>query len=319
MDITDEGIALIKRFEGLSLDAYQDIAGIWTIGYGHTTGVTPGQRITEAEAEALLRDELDRFENGVNSAVKVDINPNEFSALVSFSYNVGLGALRSSTALRRLNAGDRMGAADALTWWNKATVDGRKVVVRGLTRRRAAERALFLKPYPDVGFSPSISSVEDNSRLAAEEGGPRRDNLSESRTIQGASAAGVTGVAAVATGGHQARQIQNLEQQAIDCLTAGNMELPECQDIDYDGEGPAPAAPSVPMPETRVPVPEGEEEIFLDETMAEARRPEIVQSETKEVFQDIYMQLFAAFGVIMVLSILFVIWARIDDWQQGKR
>ncbi|MEM1104263.1 MAG: hypothetical protein AAGH48_09160 [Pseudomonadota bacterium] len=97
------------------------------------------------------------------------------------------------------------------------------------------------------------------------------------------------------------------------------MELPECQDIDYDGEGPAPAAPSAPMPETRIPVPEGEEEIFLDETMAEARRPEIVQSETKEVFQDIYMQLFAAFGVIMVLSILFVIWARIDDWQQGKR
>jgi lysozyme len=106
------GIDLIKHFEGLRLNAYQDVADIWTIGYGHTgPKVKPGLTITEAQADQLLSDDLCRFESGVTDAVKVPLNANEFSALVSFGYNLGLGSLRRSTLLRLLNEGDRSGAA----------------------------------------------------------------------------------------------------------------------------------------------------------------------------------------------------------------
>ncbi|NEQ49047.1 MAG: lysozyme [Leptolyngbya sp. SIO3F4] len=134
------GVNLIKSFEGLRLKAYQDAVGVWTIGYGTTRGVKPGQEISEAQAEAFLKTDLNRFENAVNQAVRVSINDNQFAALVSFSYNVGAGALRSSTLLRKLNRRDIYGAANEFTRWNRA--GGR--VLAGLTRRRNAEKALFL-------------------------------------------------------------------------------------------------------------------------------------------------------------------------------
>ena len=138
--INSSGLRLIKSFEGLRLKAYQDAVGIWTIGYGSTRGVKSGMAITEAEAERLLKEDVRRFEQAVNSAVKVPINDNQFSALVSFSFNVGSQALRSSTLLRLLNQRDYSGAANQFPRWNKA--GGR--VLAGLTRRRNAERALFL-------------------------------------------------------------------------------------------------------------------------------------------------------------------------------
>lgn len=134
------GLILIKSFEGLRLQAYRDAVGIWTIGYGTTRGVQPGMKISEKEAEEFLQDDLARFEKAINDAVKVSINDNQFSALVSFTYNVGSGALRSSTLLRLLNRGDIRGAANQFPRWNRA--GGR--VLPGLTRRRNAERALFL-------------------------------------------------------------------------------------------------------------------------------------------------------------------------------
>ncbi|MEO0537654.1 MAG: lysozyme [Cyanobacteria bacterium P01_A01_bin.123] len=134
------GIRLIKSFEGLRLKAYQDAVGIWTIGYGTTSGVRPGMVITEAEAERLLRRDVDKFERAVSSLVKVSINDNQFAALVSFSYNVGSSALGDSTLLRLLNQGNYQGAADQFPRWNRA---GSRVLA-GLTRRRNAERALFL-------------------------------------------------------------------------------------------------------------------------------------------------------------------------------
>ncbi|MEM1240390.1 MAG: lysozyme [Cyanobacteria bacterium P01_H01_bin.26] len=131
---------MIKSFEGLRLKAYQDAVGVWTIGYGTTRGVRPGQEISEAQAEALLKSDLNRFERDVSQAVRVSINDNQFAALVSFTYNVGSGALRSSTLLRKLNSRDIYGAANEFPRWNRA--GGR--VLAGLTRRRSAERALFL-------------------------------------------------------------------------------------------------------------------------------------------------------------------------------
>ncbi|MFE4107853.1 lysozyme [Almyronema epifaneia] len=138
--INDDGLLLIKSFEGLRLKAYQDAVGIWTIGYGTTQGVTPGMEITQAQAEQFLRRDVNKFEQAVQEGVTVPINENQFSALVSFTYNVGSGAFRSSTLLRLLNQNDIQGAADQFPRWNRA--GGR--VLDGLTRRRNAERSLFL-------------------------------------------------------------------------------------------------------------------------------------------------------------------------------
>ncbi|MEO0770936.1 MAG: lysozyme [Cyanobacteria bacterium J06649_4] len=134
------GLLLIKSFEGLRLRAYRDAVGIWTIGYGTTRGVRPNMTISEQQAIEFLQQDLARFEKSINDAVQVPINDNQFSALSSFTYNVGPGALRSSTLLRLLNKGDIRGAADQFPRWNKA--GGRELA--GLTRRRNAERLLFL-------------------------------------------------------------------------------------------------------------------------------------------------------------------------------
>ncbi|HEY9887373.1 MAG TPA: lysozyme [Candidatus Obscuribacterales bacterium] len=143
--INQDGLTIVKHFEGRELRAYQDSVGVWTIGYGHTAAAGPptvvaGQTITEAEAEAILKRDLGLFENGVRSVVAVPLNSNQFSALVSFSFNVGVGALRDSTLLRKLNAGDYQGAADEFPRWVKAGGQ----TLPGLVRRRDAERALFL-------------------------------------------------------------------------------------------------------------------------------------------------------------------------------
>lgn len=150
---SDLGVAFIKRWEGCRLVAYQDVAGVWTIGYGHTAGFKDGRfgpntQITAPFADELLREDLAPRENNLNIWAEtndVSLNQNEFDALISFIFNVGFGAFQSSTAAQRLITGDRIGAAEALTWWNKATVNGEKVEVLGLTRRRAAEKAMFLR------------------------------------------------------------------------------------------------------------------------------------------------------------------------------
>lgn len=104
MQTSDKGIALIKGFEGLRLKAYKCSAGVWTIGYGHTKGVKEGQTITEAEAETLLREDLRTFEVGVSSLVTVFLHQCQFDALVSFAFNLGVGAIKGSTLLKKINA-----------------------------------------------------------------------------------------------------------------------------------------------------------------------------------------------------------------------
>ncbi len=140
MRTSDNGRSLIKSFEGLRLDAYTCPAGVLTVGYGSTgPHVKPGMRITEDEADALLSKDLERFETGVESLVTADIGQDEFDALVSFSFNVGLGNLGQSTLLKLLNRHDYMGAAAQFGKWIYA---GKKVLP-GLVRRRHAEAALF--------------------------------------------------------------------------------------------------------------------------------------------------------------------------------
>jgi GH24 family phage-related lysozyme (muramidase) len=141
--INDRGLELVKVFEGLELEAYQDSVGIWTIGYGTTSDITPvrpGMVITESQAETLLRQGLTRFEEDVARLIKVPLTSDQFSALVVFTYNVGPGALEESTLRRKLNDGDYAEAAEQFLRWNKAGGEE----LPGLTRRRQAERALFL-------------------------------------------------------------------------------------------------------------------------------------------------------------------------------
>jgi len=154
--INVEGLSLLKLFEGLRLEAYLDAVGIWTIGYGHTAGVRPGDTVTPAQAESLLENDLHAFARGVSHLVRVPLNENEFAALVSLAYNIGLGKLAKSRVLKRLNAGDRRGAADAFDLWNKGRVDGQLAILPGLSRRRAAERTLFLKPIAVPTADPLI-------------------------------------------------------------------------------------------------------------------------------------------------------------------
>lgn len=145
MQTSDKGIALIKQFEGCKLTAYQDSVGVWTIGYGWTQPVDgkpirAGMTIKQETAERLLKTGLVSYEIDVSRLVKVGLTQGQFDALVSFTYNLGVRSLSTSTLLRKLNAGDYAGAADEFLRWNKA---GGKVL-NGLTRRREAERALFL-------------------------------------------------------------------------------------------------------------------------------------------------------------------------------
>lgn len=141
MKISLKGLNLIKEFEGLEIKAYKDSVGVVTIGYGSTgRHVSLGMTITKEQAEQLLKKDLERFEKGVYELVKVPLNQNQFDAIVSFSFNLGLGNLKSSTLLRKLNSLDYVGAANEFPRWNKAG----GVVLKGLTRRREAEKALFL-------------------------------------------------------------------------------------------------------------------------------------------------------------------------------
>jgi len=139
--INAAGLALIKEFEGLRLEAYLCPAGVWTIGYGSTgEHVYPGKVITEPEAEVLLRQDLWRFEDCISNAVHVTLTDNEYAALVSWCFNVGCGAAKSSTLVRRLNAYEDKERVirEELIRWNK----GGGQVLPGLTRRREAEIAL---------------------------------------------------------------------------------------------------------------------------------------------------------------------------------
>lgn len=152
MKANDAALALICEFEGFVPRWYPDPAKGWavpTIGFGHTDAAghpryadDPKLTLTQADGKTILARDLAQYERAVTEAVKVPLNPNQFGALVSFTYNLGAGNLRSSTLLRKLNAGDYAGAAAEFARWNKA---GGKVL-KGLTRRRAAERALFEKP-----------------------------------------------------------------------------------------------------------------------------------------------------------------------------
>lgn len=202
---SEELLNLIRSSEGLKLTAYMCPAGVPTIGYGHTKGVTKAQvdakrTITKAQADTLLDEDLDATAAAVDKIVAAPVSQRQREALISFVFNVGIGNLKSSTLLKKLNAGDYAGAADEFLKWNKATVKGKKVVLPGLTARRSAERTLFL------GASGAMPQ-------AVASGEPK--SLASSKTIAGGviAGAGVAGSIGV--------------QQIIDALAAAQGPLTE--------------------------------------------------------------------------------------------
>ena len=162
MHVSARGRALIKQFEGFRADAYQDVVGVWTIGYGFTRGVQPGQHMTVAQAEARLITELLGYEQAVLGGCTLAPNQNQLDAMCSLCWNIGVGGFLRSTVLKAHNRGDAQSASRAFGLWNKA--GGREWA--GLTRRRAAEAALYLEPVPGVvrrvveGAIPAAEAAE---------------------------------------------------------------------------------------------------------------------------------------------------------------
>lgn len=142
MRINKEGLSIIKQCEGCRLKAYLCPSLIPTIGYGHTTGVKMGDTITQADADRFLLQDIKRFEQAVSALVKVPINTNQFSALVSFTFNVGVGAFKSSTLLKKLNLRDYKGCSNEFERW---VYGSNKKPLEGLKKRRKLEKQLFDK------------------------------------------------------------------------------------------------------------------------------------------------------------------------------
>lgn len=174
--LSPEGRRLIYSFEGKLKKisdgrylAYRCPAGVWTIYAGCTTGVKEGMIVSEEEGEELFQKEINKHEATVARLVTVEINQNEADALISLSFNIGAAAFQRSTVLKRLNSGDRKGAAKAFEMWTKATVNGRKVDLPGLVSRRKREAALFLKPVeaPEVPAMPQeVAEAKEVSKPA---------------------------------------------------------------------------------------------------------------------------------------------------------
>ncbi len=144
MELNEAGVKLIQDFEGLMLEAYRCSAGVLTIGWGHTSAagepeVTPGMTITEAQAQEIFRRDVKQYSDGVRDLVEVDISDNQFSAMVSLAYNIGVAAFAKSSVLRFTNERRFDEAAASFALWNKAGGQ----VLRGLVRRRAAEAELY--------------------------------------------------------------------------------------------------------------------------------------------------------------------------------
>ncbi len=162
MRLNENGFELVKQFEGLRLVAYSDSGGVLTIGWGHTgRDVKPGMRISPERADELLWEDLGVAERGVRRHLKATVNSNQFSALVSFAYNLGVRGASRTDVLKHVNAGRFGQAARAFDKYVHVKKDGRKIRLAGLVRRRAEERKLFETPEVDPHIVPAPSSQTD--------------------------------------------------------------------------------------------------------------------------------------------------------------
>lgn len=328
MQISEQGIALIKRFEGLVLETYDDGVGIQTVGYGHTgafrgypsvaaaveaNGGQPIQ-ITEQEADELLRDDLDAFVAGVNRYIKVPTAQSMFDAFVSLAFNIGIEAFRKSTTLKEHNKKNYTLAAEAITWWNKAGGQ----VLTGLVRRRSAEEALYLDGLDEVvEDEPAVSNdIEENS--------PRRNNPVTTRTTAGATAAGAagatgagtvlmgdedeeTGTTETGTATETGTDTQTGTDTGEETETGDTGTETESTDQDTTGEEAGEETETGTTEDTAA-----DETTTGTEVPADEPQNGFTQDETTDAIIVIA-------GAIAVLAALWVIFARIDDWRNYRR
>lgn len=200
MKTSTRGVKLITDFEGFRANAYPDVVGIWTIGYGFTRGVKQGDKITRAQADRRLREELTEYENGVLRACRIKPNQNQFDALVCFAFNVGVAGMAKSSVIKAHNREDYQAAARAFGLWNKA---GGKVWP-GLTRRRAAEGALYLEPVTDEVSDPAEGPVDEMPQRVDEERPMTASTINRAGVVAG-------GTAAVATVAETARTVADVK------------------------------------------------------------------------------------------------------------
>ncbi len=188
MQINRAGLELLKSFEGWRSRAYQDVTGLWTIGYGHTSragppNVQPGMTISRAEGNIILRRDLEAFGAEIAPLIKVRLNANQYSALLSFAYNVGTANFKKSSVLAFVNQKRFAEVPGRLALWTRA---GGKVL-RGLSRRRAAEGALFLRPPTGEDVRAEAEEVRDAGRQVA-----MRKGKSALQSTTNRAAAGLT-------------------------------------------------------------------------------------------------------------------------------
>jgi lysozyme len=188
--ISNDGIDLVKTFEGLhkvqpdgTISSYLCPAGKWTIGYGSCKGVRSGMKITIEEAELRLREDLRTAEADVKRYVTVPLTQGQYDALVSFVFNLGAGNFRSSTLLKKLNQGLYNDVPEQIMCWNKARVGGKLTVLNGLTRRRAAEAAIFSR-------DAKLPSAEGGPTMPQKVAAAAPKPLAKSKTMAGAGIAG---------------------------------------------------------------------------------------------------------------------------------
>lgn len=207
MNTSKAGLDLIKQFEGLRLKAYKCPADVWTIGYGHTSAagnpaVKSGMTITEAQANRILASDLGQYEDAINNSVKVDLTQNQFDALVSFVYNVGIGAFQKSTLLKKLNAGQYDAVPGELMKWTK----GGGKELPGLVRRRRAEAALWRGVNDDA-------PIKQDARIEPDAPKPPKTMVQSKE----GNAALITGVASGATA---AAEVSRQVKETGDSLTS---------------------------------------------------------------------------------------------------
>ena len=207
MNTSKAGLDLIKQFEGLRLKAYKCPADVWTIGYGHTSAagqpaVKSGMSITEAQANKILASDLGQYEDAINNSVKVDLTQNQFDALVSFVYNVGIGAFQKSTLLKKLNAGQYDAVPGELMKWTK----GGGKELPGLVRRRRAEAALWRGVNDDA-------PIKQDARIEPDAPKPPKTMVQSKE----GNAAILTGVASGATA---AAEVSRQVKETGDSLTS---------------------------------------------------------------------------------------------------
>lgn len=201
MQISQAGIDLIKKYEGLKLRSYLCPAGVWTIGYG-TTGpdIKANMVITKAEAEAYLGRDLEKFTDGVlTRCAPVVPNQNQLDAMVCFSYNVGLGNFATSSVLRLFKAGDIPGAARAFMLWTKAKdpSTGKKRELPGLVKRRADEKALFMQDAADDTVTRSVAPSKTTEVPEASVVPEPPKSLTQSKEIIGGAVTGLGGIGSI--------------------------------------------------------------------------------------------------------------------------